>query len=135
MFSQKQCENFKNTFFEGRMLLNRSGRPEVVCKKRVLKNFSKFTGKHLCRSLFFNKVAGLRSSTLLKKRLWHRCFPVDFEKFLRTPFFIEHLWWLLLSRPFRLLPRMTILPVMYFGKKPFLRFKKIPLNSSFSKVF
>ena len=29
-------------------------------KKAVLKNFAKFTGKHLCRSLFFNKVAGLR---------------------------------------------------------------------------
>ena len=26
----------------------------------------------------------------------HRCFPVNFAKFLRTPFFIEHLWWLLL---------------------------------------
>ena len=25
----------------------------------VLKNFTKFTGKHLCQSLFFNKVAGL----------------------------------------------------------------------------
>ena len=25
-------------------------------------------------------------STLLKKRLWHRCFPVNFVKFLRTPF-------------------------------------------------
>ena len=24
--------------------------------------------------------------TLLKKRLWHRCFPVIFVKFLRTPF-------------------------------------------------
>ena len=31
-------------------------------------------------------------ATLLKKRLWHRCFPVNFEKFLRTPFLIEHLW-------------------------------------------
>ena len=30
-------------------------------------------------------------------RLWHRCFPVNFVKFLRTPFLIEHLWWLLLS--------------------------------------
>ena len=28
----------------------------------------------------------LRSATLLKKRLWHRCFPVSFAKFLRTPF-------------------------------------------------
>ena len=39
---------------------------------------------------------GMRPATLLKKRLWHRCFPVNFAKFLRTPFFIEHLWWLLL---------------------------------------
>ena len=30
-----------------------------VLKKDVLKNFAKFTGKHLCQSLFFNKVAGL----------------------------------------------------------------------------
>ena len=43
------------------------------------------------------QVWGLRPSTLLKKRLWHRCFPVNFVKFLRTPFYIEHLWWLLLD--------------------------------------
>ena len=35
--------------------------------KDVLKNFAKFTRKHLCRSLFFNKVAGLRPATLLKR--------------------------------------------------------------------
>ena len=45
----------------------------------------------------FNKVAGIRPTTLLKKRLWHRCFLVNFTKLLRTPFFIEHLWWLLLK--------------------------------------
>ena len=33
---------------------------------------------------------------VIKKRLWHRCFPVNFTKFLRTPFLTEHLWWLLL---------------------------------------
>ena len=55
-------------------------------KKGVLRNFTKFTGKHLCQSLFFNKVAGLRPTTLLKKRLCYRCFPVNFAKFLRTPF-------------------------------------------------
>ena len=75
---------------------NRSSRPEVFCRKGVLRNFAKFTGKHLCHSLFFNKVAGLRPATLLKKRLWHRCFPVNFAKFLKTPFLREHLWWLLL---------------------------------------
>ena len=55
-------------------------------KKDVLKNFTKFTGKHLCQSLFVNKVAGLRPTTLLKKRLWHRCFYVNCVKGLRTPF-------------------------------------------------
>ena len=54
-------------------------------RKGVLRNFAKFTGKHLCQSLFFNEVAGLIPATLLKKRLWHRCFPVNFVKFLRTP--------------------------------------------------
>ena len=32
---------------------------------------------------FFNKVADLRPETLLKKRLQHKCFPVNFAKFLR----------------------------------------------------
>ena len=36
--------------------------------------------------LFFNKVAVLRPGTLLKKKLWYRCFPVNFAKFLRTLF-------------------------------------------------
>ena len=34
---------------------SRENRPEVFCKKGVLKNFAKFTEKHLCQSLFFNK--------------------------------------------------------------------------------
>ena len=45
-----------------------SSRPEVFCKKSILKNFTKFTGKHLCQSLFVNKVAGLRYAALLKQR-------------------------------------------------------------------
>ena len=69
----------------------------MFCKKGFLENLAKFTGKHLCQCLFFNKVAGLIPATLLKKRLWHRCFPVNFAKFLRTPFIMEHLWWLLLN--------------------------------------
>ena len=55
-------------------------------KKGVLKNFTKFTGKHLCQGLFVNKLADLRPATLLKKRLWHRCFSVNCVKGLRTPF-------------------------------------------------
>ena len=33
--------------------------PEVFYKTGVLKNFTKFTGKRLCKSLFFNRVADL----------------------------------------------------------------------------
>ena len=46
----------------------------MFCRKVVLRNFAKFTGKHLCQ-----------------------CLPVNFVKFLRTPFFIECLWSLLLK--------------------------------------
>ena len=75
----------------------RRNRLEVFCKKGVLRNFEKFTGKHLCQSLLFNKVAGIRPVTLLKERLWHRCFPVNFLNFLRTPSVTEHNWQLLLK--------------------------------------
>ena len=37
-------------------------------KKGVLRNFTKFTGKQLSQSLFFNKVADLRAATLLNKK-------------------------------------------------------------------
>ena len=50
------------------LIVIRSSRPEVFCKKGVLRNLTKLTGKHLCQSIFFNKV---------------------------TPFYTERLWWLL----------------------------------------
>ena len=68
-----------------------------VLQKGLLRNFAKFTGKHLYQILSFNKVAGLKTATLLKKKPWHRYFPVNFAKFRRAPFSIEHLWWLSLN--------------------------------------
>ena len=59
-------------------LLLRSSHQEVFCEK------------------------GFRPATLFKKRRWHRCFPVNFVKFLRAPFLTEHLRWLLLAIPRRL---------------------------------
>ena len=56
-------------------------------KKRALKNFAKFTGQNLCWSLFFTKVAGLTPVTLLKRKLQHGCYPMNFSKFLRTLFY------------------------------------------------
>ena len=60
-----------------------------MCEKGVLNNFPKLTGKHLCESSFFNKVAGFWPVSLWKKRPKHRCFPVNFASTLRTPFFKE----------------------------------------------
>ena len=48
--------------------LFRNSHQRCFVKNVALKNFAKFTGKHLCRSCFFNKVADLRPATLLKIR-------------------------------------------------------------------
>ena len=44
-----------------------------------------------------NACARPKPVTLSKKRLLHRCFPINFEKLLRTLFFIEHLCWLMIT--------------------------------------
>ena len=75
---------FSSNFFNLATVTSSHRRCSV--KKGVLRNFAKFTGKNLCQSLFFNKVAGLWPATLLKKRLWQRCFSVNFAGFLGTPF-------------------------------------------------
>ena len=49
------------------------------------------------QSLFFNKKQASSLQLYFNKRLWDRCFPVNFGKFLRTHFLIEQLWWLLLN--------------------------------------
>ena len=44
----------------------RSSRPDMFCKKGAIRNFAKFTAKHVSCSL--------RPATLLKQKLCHRCF-------------------------------------------------------------
>ena len=55
-------------------------------KKCVLKKFHKIHLKTPMLESYFNRVSGLRAVTLLKKRFQHRCFRVNFMKFLRTTF-------------------------------------------------
>ena len=62
----------------------KSTQPEVFSKKGVPENIANFIAKYLRRSPFFNKVAGFRPATLLKKRMRHKCFPVSFVSRLRT---------------------------------------------------
>ena len=61
---------------------NQKQPPEVFYEKRCSEKFHK-----IHRSLF-----------LVKKRLWHRFFPVNFARFLRTPFLQNTSGRLLLER-------------------------------------
>ena len=65
----------------------RSSHLDVFCKKGVLKNFAKFAGKHLCQSLFFNKVGNF-----IKKETLAQVFSCEF-----CDIFIEHVLWLILN--------------------------------------
>ena len=71
---------------------SKSSRFQVFFKIVVLRHFTNFTEKLLWWSLFLIELQALS-----KKRIWHRCFPVKFTKFLRTTFFAEELRWLLLK--------------------------------------
>ena len=64
----------------------------ISVRKGILRNFAKFTGKNLCQSLFFNKVAGLRFATLIEKEALAQVFSCEFCKISRSTFFIEHFW-------------------------------------------
>ena len=56
--------------------------PRCSVKKGVLRNFAKFTGKHLCQSLFFNKVAGF-----FKKETLIQVFSCEFCEIFKNNFF------------------------------------------------
>ena len=77
--SSKNDEKFKNSKPRAQFYwLLQMQPPKLFCKKGVLTNFVKFTGKYLCQS---------------KKRLWRRCFLVKFAKFLRTRFLQNTFGW------------------------------------------
>ena len=58
---------------------------EVFHKKSVCKCFAKFAGNNLYRSLFFNKLANLGYNLIFKKRLQHKCLPMNLTKFVTIP--------------------------------------------------
>ena len=64
--------------------------PEAVAQRCSVKNVFLGISQNSQENIFAR-------GSLLKKRLWHRCFPVNFAKFLKTPFLTEHLRWLLLN--------------------------------------
>ena len=57
----------------------KTAKTSLLNKKSILKNLTKFRGKHLCGSLHFN-----RPGSKAFNRLLHRCFLVNFAKYFRT---------------------------------------------------
>ena len=76
--------DIKQNYFDKRLVTTQ---PKAATRG-VLKNFAKLTGKHMCHVSFLIKLQASNH--------WHRCFLVNF---LRTPFCIEHLRWLLPYSP------------------------------------
>ena len=58
--------------------------------------FSQNSQESTCARVSFLIKLLTETEILLKKRLCHRCFPVNFEKFLRIPFSQNTSWGLLL---------------------------------------
>ena len=57
----------------------------MFCRKGALRNFAKFIGNTSARDYFLIKLP--QPATLLKKSLWHRCFPVNFYELSKNTFF------------------------------------------------
>ena len=59
--------------------------PQVLCKKKViLKNFANFTEKHLCWSLFFNRVAALKVYYFTEKETPLQLLSWEYRKFFKN---------------------------------------------------
>ena len=113
VFSSEFCEVSKNTFF------NITHRDDCFCQKfssqkiidiqftkyrwrvdiyqakrlitawKVLSKYEAFFGTYF---LVFSPNARKYGPEKTLLKVWHRCFTVNFAKFLKTSFFIEHLW-------------------------------------------
>ena len=74
-YVNKEVKEMKFWIFSEIWLFFRSTCPGVFCKKGALRNFAKFTGKHLFQGIFFNKAAGLRQSCEISKNTFSYSTP------------------------------------------------------------
>ena len=69
----------------------------LLLPKRLWKCARTISFRKYKRKVVLKFTCRPQPATFLKTRLWHRCFSVNFVKFLRTSFSIQHLQWLLLN--------------------------------------
>ena len=97
-FSCETCEIFKNTILKNineRLVLKKMLNILLICsrsshlrcsvRKGVVRNFAKFTGKHLCQSLFFNKISFIKKVTLTQ------VCSCEFCEISKNTLFTDHL--------------------------------------------
>ena len=93
---------------------------EVVAQtcsvKKVFLEISQNSQENTCARVSFLIKLQAALATLLKNSLWHRCFSVNFAKFVRAPFLTEQVRWLLLAAIL-----LTITVVNIFLRTPFLQ--------------
>ena len=73
--------------------LLRSSHSEVFYKKAVLRNFTKFTGKHLCQSLFINACNFAKKETLAQVFFCEFCKISKNTFSFRTPLVAAFIFW------------------------------------------
>ena len=112
---------------------------EVFYNKGGPRNFTKCTGKHLCQSFFFNKVAGLRpeACNFIKNEALAQVFFCEFCEISKNTLFTEHLWttasecWQHFRVTFKTVEYCTILNALNLTFNFILR--KFTLNSLLEK--
>ena len=75
-----------NWVYTSEIAIDRSNHRRCSLKKVFLK-ILQISQENTCARVSFLKGSRPRPAILLKKRLWHSCFPVKFAKFLKTPFY------------------------------------------------
>ena len=68
------------------ILIYRSSRLKILFKIRCSQKFHNIHRKISVMEFLFIKVTCLKAYNFDKRRLWHRYFPVNIAKFLRTAF-------------------------------------------------
>ena len=106
---QHQKEVFRIHFFVG--FVHRSSH-QMCSVQKVFSKISQNSPENTCARVSFLIKLQAWPTTLLKKRLWNRCFPVNFATFLRTSLLGKHLFWLTASN-FTLLNHFMLLVCYY----------------------
>ena len=104
----------------------------IFTQTRNLKKFINFSYEKqnllgLCRSSHQRP----QPATLLKKRLRHRCFPVNFAKFVRTSFLTEHFW---KPASVYVLPEKKLICVIVIRDKTFLIMRNTKFFVQYLKI-